>query len=141
MRRALYIYHFLNLLHIAFYAYIMVRALNIANARAIIQGNSIYILIGYVVVYLGLSMYAKNIGKGLENPMRTVKWARILHFLSLAIFVAAFVLFQRYDQKYIYLMLVSFPVDVFAFILAYRNSQLINRPNDLLDDFSEDNFN
>lgn len=138
MKRALQVYHIVNLLHIFFYGYILIRALNIANARAIIQGNSLYILIAYLVIIIGLSRYAKKIGNGLENPMKTVNTARMLHFISIVIFVLAFILFQRYDKNFILLVFLSFPIDVVAFIFAYRGSTIREQRTDLLDDFSDD---
>ena len=138
MRKALRIYHLINILHIIFYAYILVRALNVGNARAIIQNNSLYILLVYVAVVIGLNFYAKKIGNGFENPMKTVKAARILHFVSIVIFVLAFILFQRYDQRYILLILLSFPIDIIAFIIAYRSSIIPEERHDLIDHFLED---
>ncbi|MBI3133914.1 MAG: hypothetical protein HYZ14_04485 [Bacteroidetes bacterium] len=138
MRRALNIYHLVNLLHILFYAYLMVRVLNIGNIRGLVEGNSRLILIGYFIVFIALTYYARKVGNGLENPMRTVPLARILHFISLAVFVLAFVLFSQLGRGYIYLMLLSFPIDSIAFIIAYRNSQPQEKDADnLLDDFSD----
>ena len=112
----------------------MFRALNIGNARALIQGNSKIILVAYAGVYIGLSYLAKKLGDGLDNPIRTVKWARILHFTSLAIFVCAFLLYYKYNPSFIYLMILSFPVDVIAIILAYNATTTIEKRDDLLDD-------
>lgn len=138
MKRALQIYHVVNLLHILFYAYILIRVLNIGNARDIIRGNSLYILIAYILVIVGLGMYAKSIGKGFENPMKTVRTARILHFISIAVFVLAFILFRRFNENFIFLILLSFPIDIIAFIIAYRNSVIPEKRSDVIDDFSED---
>lgn len=112
----------------------MIRALNIGNARALIQGNSKVILIVYAVVYIVLSYLAKKIGDGLDNPMRTVKWARILHFSSLGIFVTSFLLYYKYHPSFIYLIIVSFPVDIIAIILAHKATAVIEKRDDLLDD-------
>jgi len=139
MRKALQIYHVINVLHIVFYAYILIRAMNVGNARAIIQDNSLYILLVYVAVVIGLNFYAKKIGNGFENPMKTVRTARILHFVSIVIFVLAFILFQRYDQRYILLILLSFPIDIVAFIFAYKNSIIPEERQDVIDHFLDDN--
>src|SRR5688572_11559795 len=137
MKKALLIYHIVNLMHMLFYVYIMIRGLNIGNLRGVLEGNSRLLLIGYIVLIIALSYYAKKIGNGLENPMRTVKNARILHFVSLAVFVVAFVVILRGGENFIYLMLLSFPIDFFAFIIAYRHSQIVEKPKDLLDDLSD----
>ena len=83
-------------------------------------------------------MYAKSIGKGFENPMKTVRTARILHFISIAVFVLAFILFRRFNENFIFLILLSFPIDIIAFIIAYRNSVIPEKRSDVIDDFSED---
>ena len=108
MRKALTVYHILNVLHVVFYGYIMIRALNIGNARALIQGNSRIILIIYALTFIGLSYLAKKLGDGMDNPIRTVKWARILHYSSLAIFVLSFLLYYKYNPSFIYLMILSY---------------------------------
>lgn len=137
MRRALNLYHLVNILHMVFYAYLMLRLLNIGNVRALVEDNTRIILIVYFVVFVGLSFLAKKWGNGLENPMKTVSMARLLHFISIAVFVLAVILFFNLGRGYVYLVLLSFPIDMVAFVFAYRGSRLPEKHDDeLLDDFS-----
>jgi len=72
IKRALFIFHAVNIFHILFYGYLMLMFFNTSNLRSIVAGNNKIILILYLALVLGLNFYAKHIG-GIQNPMRTVK--------------------------------------------------------------------
>lgn len=138
-KRALNIYHIVNVLHLLFYAYMAIQILNIANLRAMFIGNSKSILIAYISIAIILSLYAKNIGKGIKNPIHTVLYAKYLHHSAIAIFVVGVVGSMNLNPKILYLVFLSFPLDLAAFILAVRST--IIKPessDDLLDNFDID---
>ncbi|MBK9193339.1 MAG: hypothetical protein IPM77_18650 [Crocinitomicaceae bacterium] len=43
-----------------------------------------------------------------------------LALVPIAVFALSFYLYFRVDQNYVYIMLVSFPMDIFAVVIAYR---------------------
>jgi hypothetical protein len=124
-------------MHIVFYVYIVVRTLNIGNARALIQGNSLYIFIAYMLAFILLGQYAKKIGEGLENPMKTLLWPRILHACSIAVFVLTFIFLLREGNLFLFGMGVSFILDTLAFILCVRNAVAKESSTDVLDDLDD----
>jgi hypothetical protein len=137
MKRALQIYHIVNLMHIVFYVYIVVRTLNIGNARALIQGNALYIFIAYALALILLNRYAKKLGDGFENPMKTLQWPRILHACSIAVFVLTFIFLLREGNLFLFGMCTSFILDTLAFILCVRNAVAKESRTDVLDDLDE----
>lgn len=95
----------------------------------------VYYLIGiYVILYFGLNFFARRVSDGMANPIVSVKLANWLHAGSIVVFALSFYLFYRVSHDYVYLMLVSFPMDIFAVVLAYRAYPIEKRESDMLDE-------
>ena len=143
MRAALILYHLINILHLVFYALIFLSLVDLFNMGRLMT-DYVYYLIGiYFVLYFGINYAARTVGKGFANPITQVKWANWLHALSVAVFALAFFMYYRSSHNYAYLMLISFPMDIFAVVMAYRAYPLVRRTAETLDDFSikkEDQF-
>ena len=136
MRAALIIYHLINALHLLFYALIFLSLIHAFDLGRLMRDYAFYLIIIYVILYFGLNYLARFLGKGFTNPITQVKLANWLHAFSIAVFALAFFLYYRSSHNYAYLMLISFPMDIFAVVLAYRAHPMVTRRKDLLDDFS-----
>lgn len=134
MKSALITYHIVNILHLLFYAAIFFSLIN-AFGSANLMKDFVYYLIGtYVVLYFGLNFFARRVGDGMANPIVSVKLANWLHAGSIVVFALSFYLYYRVSHDYVYLMLVSFPMDIFAVVLAYRAYPIEKRESDMLDE-------
>jgi hypothetical protein len=134
MKSALITYHIVNILHLLFYAAIFLSLIN-AFGSANLMKDFVYYLIGtYVVLYFGLNFFARRVGDGMANPIVSVKLANWLHAGSIVVFALSFYLYYRVSHDYVYLMLVSFPMDIFAVVLAYRAYPIEKRESDMLDE-------
>lgn len=74
----------------------------------------------YFILYFGLNYLARWLGNGLTNPLYKGRISYLLHTGSILVFGFSFYLFYNVSQAYAYLMLFSFPMDLFAIVLAYR---------------------
>lgn len=138
MRTALIIYHVINLMHLIFYAYIFLQVQNYFYANFL---RNDYIRIA-LFVYLGLvvllRMIARYFGKGMSNPINEVKPAMYLHVGSIVLFVLSVILAARGKHEFIYLMIITLFMDVFAIVLAYRAFPITRDRERPLDDPGED---
>ena len=135
MRTAILIYHTINILHLVFYALIFLSLIDVMGL-GILMRNYVYYFIGiYFVLYFGLNYLARWLGKGTPNPITKNKLANLLHVGSICVFALSFLLYYRSSHDYAYLMLISFPMDIFAVVLAYRAVPVSEKRNDSLDDF------
>lgn len=135
-RRALNIYHIINASHLLFYLYMAIQVLNIGNLRSLMQGNLRMLLFVYIGIIIVLGFYAKSIDKTVKNPISTVTYARYLHFIAIAVFVLGAIGSVNIRHDMIYLVFLSFPLDLLAFILAFKGTQDERKvQEDLLDDF------
>lgn len=95
----------------------------------------VYYLIGsYVLLYFGLNYFARNAGNGMANPITKIPLANWLHAGSVVIFALSFFLYHKKSHDYVYLILISFPMDIFAAILAMRAFPVQRRKSDLIDE-------
>jgi hypothetical protein len=139
MRAALILYHLINILHLVFYALIFLSLVDLFNLGNLMT-DYVYYLIGiYFVLYFGLNFLARQLGNGFANPITQLKWANWLHAGSVIVFALSFYLYYRSSHNYAYLMLISFPMDIFAVVMAYRAHPMTPRRSDMLDDFSVKN--
>jgi len=136
MRAALVVYHLINALHLVFYALIFLSLIDAFDLGNLMHTYALYLIAIYVILYFGLNYLARFLGKGFVNPIVRVKLANWLHALSIAVFALSFFLYYRFSHNYVYLMLISFPMDIFAVVLAYRAYPIIARRKELLDDFA-----
>lgn len=134
MKKAVILYHVVNLLHLLMYAAIFLGLINLFGLGFIVTNYIKEILITYIIVYLLLNFLARNLGKGMMNPIVTNKLANWLHAGSIIIFAASFYLFHNNGPQYIYLMLASFPMDIFAVVLAFREISLKEKKSQSIDD-------
>lgn len=134
MKSALITYHIVNILHLLFYAAIFLSLIN-AFGSANLMKDFVYYLIGtYVILYFGLNFFARRVSDGMANPIVSVKLANWLHAGSIVVFALSFYLYYRVSHDYVYLMLVSFPMDIFAVVLAYRAHPIEKGESDMLDE-------
>lgn len=133
MKKALITYHIVNILHLIFYALIFLSLINAFGSGNLMKDFVYYLIAVYVLLYFGLNYYARRVGDGMANPIVTVKLANWLHAGSIVVFAISFFLYYRSGYDYVYLMLVSFPMDIFAVVLAYRAHPVEKRDNDMLD--------
>ena len=120
MRKALLAYHLINIFHLLFYALIFLSLMNYFQLGNLMQNNAIYLIGVYVVLYFGLNLYARRMGNNMANPIVRVKLANYLHAASIILFAFSFLMYYKSKPEYAYLMLVSFPMEIFAIVLAYR---------------------
>lgn len=134
MRQALITYHIVNILHLIFYAIIFLSLIDAFNSGNLMKDFVYYLIGSYVVLYFGLNFYARRVGHGIANPIVTVKLANWLHAGSIVVFALSFYLYYRSSYDYVYLMLVSFPMDFFAVVIAWRAHPIVQQKKDTLDD-------
>lgn len=134
MRQALITYHIVNILHLIFYALIFLSLIDAFNSGNLMKDFVYYLIGAYVLLYFGLNFYARRAGKGMANPIVSVKLANWLHAGSIVVFALSFYLYYRNSYDYVYLMLVSFPMDVFAVVIAWRAHPIVQQKKDTLDD-------
>lgn len=134
MRKALVTYHIVNILHLVFYALIFFSLIDAFNTGNLMKDFVYYLIGAYVLLYFGLNFYARRVGNGMANPIITVKLANWLHAGSIVVFALSFYLYYKSGSDYVYLMLISFPMDIFAVVLAYRSHPIEKTETDMLDD-------
>lgn len=138
MNKAVRVYHIINVLHLIFYAYLTVQVFNLGDIRSMVFGYYRLILFGYLLLILVLTIYARTLDKTAKNPIHTHSIARYLHFGAIAVFVIGFLLSVKQNPQFVYLILLSFPLDLVAFILVIRNFTDDEDKNDVIDDFQFD---
>ncbi len=137
MRAAKTLFNIINLMHIAFYAYMSVIVLNFAEYHETLRSKLIQTLIIYVTAVVILTIIARVMGKGLKNPIHQHQYASYLHFASVVVFLVGFLGARNYNPDFKYLVIVSIPLAIVAFILSLKNDDSnsgIDKEN-LIDDF------
>ena len=120
-KRSLILYHLVNVLHLVFYTLIFLGLLEIIDFSSYGMRFVYYLVVGYGIIYLVLNYFARNAGGGLANPISRKPLTNWLHAGSIVVFALSFYLYLKVDPVYVYLMAFSFPMDIFAVVLAYRN--------------------
>ncbi len=120
MRSALITYHLVNIIHVLFYAVIFLALIDAFALGWIMQLYVYHLLAAYFILYLSLNFFARSKSNNQPNPITRIPLANWLHAGSIAVFALSFYLYFRVDQNYVYIMLVSFPMDIFAVVIAYR---------------------
>lgn len=108
------------MIHVLFYAVIFLALIDAFGLGWIMQ-HYVYHLLGvYFVLYLGMNILARSRSNNQPNPITRIALANWLHAGSIAVFALSFFLYFRVEPNYVYIMLVSFPMDIFAVVIAYR---------------------
>jgi hypothetical protein len=133
VRTALITYHLVNLIHVLFYAVIFMALIDAFGLGWIMQRYVYHLLAIYFILYLSLNFFARSKSNNQPNPITRIALANWLHAGSIAVFALSFYLYFRVDPNYVYIMLVSFPMDIFAVVIAYRKFPVnqVKKPDSL----------
>ncbi len=137
MDKALRIYLLVNCLSLLFLVCFMVWVLNYQDVKGIVGGYFYVILISYVIGINGLSAFAKKVGNGLLNPVRTVDKAKQIGYARMAVFLGGIFCSIYINRSFIYLALLAIPLDVIKIYIAH-SAVGEKEESELLDDFEID---
>lgn len=132
--KALKIYLFVNCFSILFMIFILAWIFRIPQLSFINRTSYWLIILPYVIVINLINTYAKKIGNGLLNPVRTNKKAVYFKYASLAFFLGGILLGILLDKSYMYIALVAIPLEVYRVYIAHTN-EAEKVETDLIDDF------
>ncbi|MGB1103860.1 MAG: hypothetical protein ACPG21_09550 [Crocinitomicaceae bacterium] len=129
------IYLLINLLHLLFVIYFVVRELRFIDPGFSDSGRFWILLIGFLIVSNLLAVYAKRKG-GVINPVKGVQLARILQTSAIIFFMAGIILpaLFRMDYQFRYVSALSIPLYIAAIFYAHKD-MISGDDSDLLDDF------
>ena len=96
--------------------------LNLFGLRGLLNENLIFIMITYIVFVFIAGIVAKAIGDGLRNPIHQIRNASYLHFASVSVFFVGFFGSINFSYNMKYLIVLSLPLGIVAFILSFRES-------------------
>jgi hypothetical protein len=134
--QAIRIYLLVNLLYLALYTILVVRAFQFHNLRQIAQNESFVVIFGTVFLGWFLGTRAKKKGGGMLNPITNHKRALQLYRLA-AVAMLIGMLGSFNSIEVVYVAATSVPLLLIAIILAFRG---VKNPDDseILDDFELD---
>lgn len=129
------IYLLINLLHLLFVIYFVVRELRFIDPGFSNSGRFWILLIGFLIVSNLLAVYAKRKG-GVINPVKVVQLARILQTSAIIFFMAGIILpaLFRMDYQFRYVSALSIPLYIAAIFYAHKD-MISGDDSDPLDDF------
>jgi len=129
------IYLAMNVLHLCFVIYFVVRELRFIDLRSFGGIAFWIILIGFIIVSNLLAVYAKRRG-GVMNPVKSNGLARILQTSAIILFMAGIIVpnLFRMDPDFRYIAALSIPLYVAAIFFAHKDI-ISGDDTDILDDF------
>ena len=134
-REANQIYLWLNIMHVAFITYYVIRVFRFVDLFPRRGLQHWLILIGFIVLSNVLAVYAKRKG-GIMNPIKSNRLARILQRAGYISFVIGILLTAvlHYNHNLKYISLLSIPLLIISIYYGYKDI-ITGDDNEILDDF------
>jgi hypothetical protein len=137
MGKALRIYLLVNCLSLLFLIGFLIWVFNYLELKLVIGSYFYVIFLIYFIGINGLNAYAKKIGNGLINPVRTVDKAKYIGYARMVVFLGGIMCGLYIDQKYTYIALAAIPLDIIRIYIAHNAVSEVEE-TELLDDFEID---
>ncbi|MFT4601421.1 MAG: hypothetical protein ACI857_001601 [Arenicella sp.] len=136
IKKAHQVYLAHNVLNLGFYVYFIMRIFNVADMRNATEGIGWPVIIGFILILNFLRGYAKKIGGGADNPIRTIKNAKILSFAASGLFLGGVLLAIGVEPMAIWISILCIPTYITAIALTLK--KMPGDETELLDDFFEE---
>jgi len=129
------IYLWLNILHVAFLTYYVIRVLRLVDIFRVDNIEKWGILIAFIVISNLLAVYAKRKG-GIMNPIKSNQLAKILQRAAIITFLAGVLLplVLQYNYNLRYIALLSIPLMIGATYYGFKDI-ITGDDNEVIDDF------